>query len=137
MPPGGGGVVHPSYVETHDSTHLHAKFGVWTWLCQLQVDKTFGSSPELKIKQFRIPKGWTITVDSRTPHGGAPRIGPEALRLHICAVVRAVDAVAAHTNDLGCAAIQDATIDPQPSAYLPKVHSAQRQNAAAFGRIQI
>ena len=108
---------------------------VWTWLCQSQADKTFGSSPELKIKRVRIPKGWTIAVDSRTPHGGAPRVGPDALRLHIYAVVRAVDAVAAHADDLGDAAIQDATIDLRNSAYLPILHSAQRQHAAAFGRV--
>ena len=47
---------------------------VWTWLCQSQADKTFGSSPELKIKRVRISKGWTIAVDSRTQHGGAPRV---------------------------------------------------------------
>ena len=83
---------------------------------------------------------WTIAVDSRTPHGGAQRVGPDALRLHIYAIVRAVDAVAgiaAHADDLGGAAIQDATIDLRHSAYLPIVHSAQRQHAAAVGRIQV
>ena len=64
-------------------------------------------------------------------------IGQDALYLHIYAVVLAVDAVAAHADDLGGAAIQDATIDLRHSAYLPIVHSAQRKHAAAFGSIQV
>jgi hypothetical protein len=110
---------------------------VWTWLCQSQADKTFGPSPELKIERVRIPKGWTIAVDSRTPHGGTPRVGPDALCLQTYAVALAFDAGSAHADDLGGATIQDATIDFQHFAYLPTVHSAQRQHAATFGSIQV
>jgi hypothetical protein len=48
-------------------------------------------------------------------------IGPDALRLHIYAVVLAIDAVAVHADDFGCAAaaIQDAQRLRSTSDILP------------------
>ena len=122
-----------AFTWTDEEWHSTIEPRVWIWLCQAQADKVFGASPHLKIKRVRIPKGWTIAVDSRTPHGGAPRFGPDALRLHMYAVVRAVDASAVVRAVELDAEIQDSTIDLRHSFYFPIIHSAQRQNMAAFG----
>ena len=54
----------------------------------------------LQMKRVRIPKGWTIDVDSRTHHGGAAvgNSGTPRFRVHIYAVSRAIDRVIAHDD---------------------------------------
>jgi hypothetical protein len=44
---------------------------VWNWLCTEQLHLERGSTPAFQIKRVRIQKGWTIAIDSLTPHGGA------------------------------------------------------------------
>ena len=65
----------------------------------------------------------------------ARRFGPDALRLHMYAVVRAVDSGAVVRPLELDAEIQDSTIDIRHSFYFPIVHSAQRQHVAAFGAL--
>lgn len=104
---------------------------VWNWLCTIQVEATLGSFPGLQIKRVKIEKGWTIAVDSRTPHGGAPWTGPMgAMRLHMYAIDRAINAVTSSDEY----ETQDATIDIRHCDYCPIVHWAQRQFMPAFGR---
>ena len=105
---------------------------VWNWLCTMHIESTLGYSPALEVKRVKIEKGWTIAVDSRTPHGGAPWSGPgEAMRLHMYAVDRAIDTVTASDNY----ATQDATLDLRYCDYFPLMHWAQRQVAPAFGQL--
>ena len=82
-------------------------------------------TPELQIKRVCVPKGWTIAIDNRTPHGGAPRNGPKALRVHMYAAILAVDEV-----NVG---IQDETINLRCSDYAQVFAWAQDQAVPAFG----
>jgi len=104
---------------------------VWNWLCTMHVEATLGCCPELQVKRVKIEKGWTIAVDSRTPHGGAPWHGPgEAMRLHMCDVERAINAVTSSDEF----ETQDATIDLRRCSYCPILYWAQRQFMPAFQR---
>jgi hypothetical protein len=104
---------------------------VWNWLCTMQMQLVRGSTPALQIKRVRIEKGWTIAIDSRTPHGGAawlPKGTEEALRVHMYAVDRPI----VRADPTEEAETQDSTIDPRYSAYVPMLHWAQRQVVPAF-----
>ena len=104
---------------------------VWNWLCRKHTEAraALGSTPELTIKRVRIPKGWTIAIDNRTPHGGAPRNGPDALRVHMYAAARSVDVFTREVDG----AIQDETINLGKSNYAPVVLWAHGQAVPAFG----
>lgn len=108
---------------------------VWNWLCSIQVQKSYGSAPPLSLKRVRIPKGWTLAVDSRTPHGGAPGDDVGGFRVHVYGVVRAIDRAAQldSTSD----ASQDTTVNllTHQNPFFPLAHWAQRQAAAVFGAI--
>ena len=45
---------------------------VWQWLCLQAVEKKLGAVPPLQVRRVPVRKGWTIVVDSSTPHAGAP-----------------------------------------------------------------
>lgn len=47
---------------------------IWHWLCSQVVQKELGAVPLLDVKRVPIPKGWTIVVDSSTPHNSAPAV---------------------------------------------------------------
>ena len=101
---------------------------VWNWLCHKHTVASLGSTPELKIKCVRIPKGWSIAVDNRTPHGGAPRNDPVALRVQMYAVALSVGVVTREVDG----AIQDETINLGKSNFAPMVLWAHGQAVLAF-----
>ena len=105
---------------------------VWQWLCLQAVEKEMGAVPALQVKRVPILKGWTIVVDSCTPHAGAsvgPGFGPGGFRVHVYAVSRAIDKVLP-----GLEAEQDTTVNMRCSEnpYFPILCWAQRQNSAPF-----
>ena len=106
---------------------------VWHWLCWKAVEKELGAVPALQVKRVRIPKGWTIAVDSCTPHGGAPvrpGLAPHHFRVHVYAVNRSIDSALA-----GLEAEQDHTVNllSIENPYFPILAWAQMQEAAPFG----
>jgi hypothetical protein len=107
---------------------------VWNWLSSKHMEKKFGATPYLQMKRVRIPKGWTIAVDSRTPHGGAAVGSSDTprFRVHVYAVVRAIDKAIAHDDGK---ATQDSTVNLRSweNFLFPIVSRAQRQAAAVFG----
>ena len=107
---------------------------VWNWLCSKHIEKEFGAAPFLQLKRVRIPKGWTIAVDSRTPHGGAAvgSTGAPRFRVHVYAVLRAIDEVITHDDGN---TTQDSTVNIRSWEHFlfPIVGWAQRQAAAVFG----
>ena len=108
---------------------------VWQWLCLQAVEKEMGAVPALQVKRVPIPKGWTIVVDSCTPHAGAPAgpgFGPGGLRVHVCAVSRAIDKLLPGLED---EQPEDTTVNMRSSEnpYFPILCWAQRQYSAPFG----
>ena len=112
---------------------------VWNWLCTMQLEQERGATPPaLQIKRVKIQKGWTIAIDSRTPHGGAPwaPTGTDgarpALRVHMYAFNRPI----VNADPTVDAETQDTTKDLRFSSYAPVLYWAQRQVVPAFGQAQ-
>lgn len=106
---------------------------VWQWLCLQAVEKKLGAVPPLQVRRVTVPKGWTIVVDSCTPHAGAPAgrgFGPGGFRVHVYAVAKAMDRVIP-----GFEAAQEHTIDIlyHENPYFPIMCWAQRQHSGPFG----
>ena len=64
---------------------------VWHWLCTMAVKADLGTVPALQIKSVTVPKGWTIVMDARNPHAGAPAGELGGLRVHVYGVESAID----------------------------------------------
>ena len=108
---------------------------VWNWLCSKETEQRYGSVPDLQLKRVTIPKGWTIAVDSRTPHGGAPAGENGGFRVHAYGVVRAIDRTTALDSLFETS--QDTTVNLKShlSPFFPLLYWAQRQAAAVFGAV--
>ena len=99
------------------------------------MQKELGAAPLLEVKRVPIPKGWTIAVDSCTPHAGAPagpEFGPGGFRVHVYAVTRAIDRV--HPDLEG---EQDHTVNllSIKNPYFPLLCWAQKQSDVPFSEI--
>jgi len=126
-----GGPESPGTTFTDDEWKTEIEPRVWNWLCTAHLETVLGRTPPLQIKRITIAKGWTIAVDSRTPHGGAAWLGTEeAMRVHIYAVDRAVDAVTT-SEEMDT---QDSTLDLRACDYAPVICLAQRQGQPVFGQ---
>ena len=108
---------------------------VWNWLCSKETETRYGFAPDLRLKRVIIPKGWTIAVDSRTPHGGAPAGEDGGFRVHAYGVVRAIDRTTVPARLFE--ASEDTTVNliSHLSPFFPLVYWAQRQAAAVFGAV--
>jgi len=108
---------------------------VWNWLCTKEIERQFGAAPDLRLKRVCIPRGWTIAVDSRTPHGGAPGNETGGLRVHVYGVVRAIDRTA--QLDALFDRSEDTTVNllSHLSPLFPLVYWAQRKGAAVFAPV--
>ena len=57
----------------------------------MAVKADLGTVPALQIKSVTVPKGWTIVMDARNPHAGAPAGELGGLRVHVYGVESAID----------------------------------------------